>query len=101
MHEAPVKSWEKLYLAVFGGLVVFTIVTYLFAENLFHGNLFATVVAVMLIAVCKASLVAMFFMHLKFEGRWKYVLLVPACALAVILVFALLPDIAGLGRYRA
>ena len=47
------------------------------------------------LAVTKAALVAIFFMHLKFEGRWVYLLLVPATLLAVALVLAIYPDIAS------
>jgi cytochrome c oxidase subunit 4 len=35
----------------------------------------------------------MFFMHLKFEGPWKYVVLIPAGLLLVMLVIALVPDV--------
>jgi cytochrome c oxidase subunit 4 len=35
----------------------------------------------------------MFFMHLKFEGNWKFVLLTPTTILAIGLPLALLPDI--------
>ena len=31
-------------------------------------------------------------MHLKFEGNWVYIMLVPAMILATIIVFALTPD---------
>jgi hypothetical protein len=31
-------------------------------------------------------------MHLKFEGRWVYLLIIPACILATILTLALVPD---------
>ena len=60
-----------------------------------------SVVAVlaMAIAVAKAQFVMRFFMHLKFEGRWKYVLLLPTAILACGLPLALAPDIA-LHYYR-
>ena len=45
-------------------------------------------------AVIKAGLVGWFFMHLKFEGNWVYIMIVPAFVLATILVLALLPDMA-------
>jgi cytochrome c oxidase subunit 4 len=31
-------------------------------------------------------------MHLKFEGKWVYLLIVPAIILAMVLVLALVPD---------
>ena len=43
-------------------------------------------------AVIKAGLVGWFFMHLKFEGNWVYIMIVPALILATIIVLALSPD---------
>ena len=37
-------------------------------------------------------MVGWYFMHLKFEGNWVYILIVPAFILATILVLALMPD---------
>ena len=51
-------------------------------------------VLVLAIAVAKAQFVMRYFMHLKFEGRWKYVLLLPTAILACGLPLALAPDIA-------
>ncbi len=39
-------------------------------------------------------MVGWYFMHLKFEGKWVYALIVPAVILATILVLALCPDVA-------
>jgi cytochrome c oxidase subunit 4 len=39
-----------------------------------------------------------YFMHLKFEGRWKFVLLLPTAILACGIPLALAPDI-GLHYY--
>lgn len=100
MSDSHSGTHEKTYYAVFGALLVFTVGTYFLAEDLFKNNHFATVIAVMLIAVIKASLVVTFFMHLKFEGKWKYALLVPTVILAAVLVCALLPDIAKLGPWK-
>ena len=51
------------------------------------------VVIVFSISTAKALFVMVYFMHLKFEGRWKYVLLAPTVILAIGLPLALLPDI--------
>ena len=56
-------------------------------------NYLVLVVIVMAVAAAKALFVMMFFMHLKFEGRWKYVLLTPTVILACGIPLALLPDI--------
>ena len=46
------------------------------------------------VAAAKAACVLVYFMHLKFEGAWKYVVLAPTALLGAGLVLALLPDIA-------
>ena len=50
-------------------------------------------VGLLAMAITKATLVGWYFMHLKFEGRWVYFMLVPAGVLATIFVLALYPDI--------
>ena len=57
-------------------------------------------VLVMLVSVCKASLVIAFFMHFKYEGSWKYLLTIPALVLGVWCIVALIPDV-GLRQQRA
>ncbi|MEY2726381.1 MAG: hypothetical protein RLZZ458_2248 [Planctomycetota bacterium] len=52
-----------------------------------------TIVLVLAVACAKASCVMMYFMHLKFEGNWKFVLLAPTTILAIGLPIALFPDI--------
>jgi cytochrome c oxidase subunit 4 len=58
----------------------------------------AIMVLVLGIATAKALLVMLNFMHLRFEGRWKYVLLAPTTILAIGLPLALMPDV-GLHYY--
>lgn len=49
--------------------------------------------AMMAVSVAKALLVMLFFMHLKWEANWKYVLTVPASMMSLFLVLMLVPDI--------
>jgi cytochrome c oxidase subunit 4 len=35
----------------------------------------------------------LYFMHLKFEGKWKFALLAPTIVLAITIIAALMPDI--------
>jgi cytochrome c oxidase subunit 4 len=49
---------------------------------------------VLVVASLKAMYVMMYFMHLKFEGAWKWVLLAPTVILALAVPAALAPDIA-------
>ena len=55
------------------------------------------------LATVYAFLVAWFFMHLKFEGRWIPLMLVPVGFLMVVVVVGLTPDIAyhQLGFYAS
>lgn len=52
------------------------------------------VVGVLAVAVAKALFVMTYFMHLKFEGPWKFIILAPTAILAVGLMVALAPDMA-------
>jgi len=80
------------YLMVFGALCVFTAVS--FVVNLILGIGSHTGMAIiMAVAVVKATLVAMFFMHLKFEWFKLYFLIVPVMILCVMMILVLLPDI--------
>ena len=45
-------------------------------------------------AFFKAALVGYYFMHVKFEGKWVFAMIIPACILAVLVVVALIPDVA-------
>jgi hypothetical protein len=47
----------------------------------------------MIISIAKALLVIIFFMHLKWETNWKYVLTIPAAVMSCLLVLVLIPDI--------
>jgi cytochrome c oxidase subunit IV len=48
----------------------------------------------MAVSCTKAMLVILFFMHLKWEANWKWVLTVPASLMSALLVLALIPDVA-------
>jgi len=50
------------------------------------------ILGLLLLAGVKAGMVGWYFMHLKFEGNWVYIAIVPAFVLATILVLALCPD---------
>ncbi len=47
----------------------------------------------MAVSCTKAMLVILFFMHLKWEANWKWILTVPASLMSLLLVLALVPDI--------
>ena len=81
------------YLAIFGMLCVLTVVS-VATDFLPIGNL-TVIIAILALAVAtvKASLVLMYFMHLKFEKHWKFLLLIPTVLLAIGLPLALVSDI--------
>ncbi len=78
------------YIGVFWWLLALTIieiaVIYLPIARLLIGILLVG------LALSKASLVAMYFMHLKFEARTLGLIAMTPLVLCVLLVFALLPD---------
>ena len=85
------------YLYVFIALCCFTAISVVM--DLVHiENKVLLAVIVLSVSVCKALCVMMYFMHLKFEGNWKYILLAPTTILALGLPLAILPDI-GLHYY--
>ena len=81
------------YWLVFVALCVLTGLSVAFDEIRAHLNWGALVLMVLSVATCKALCVMMYFMHLKFEGGWKYVLLAPTIILALAIPTALMPDI--------
>lgn len=84
------------YLAIFLALCVCTALSVVF--DLVPLNRRLVAVLVLAVAVAKAQYVMRYFMHLKFEGAWKYVLLLPTAILACGLPLALAPDV-GLHYY--
>lgn len=80
------------YIKIFFALLFLTILEYFYAKIVAH-HFFLLVLGLTAMALTKAALVALYFMHLKFEGNWVYLMIIPACVLAVMLVLALYPDI--------
>src|SRR4051794_22870 len=92
-QEMEVESHTAQYMRVFFILLVFTIAEYCYASFL-HLSFITLVLGLMAMALFKASMVGLYFMHLKFEGRWVYGFLIPAGILACVLTFGLAPDVA-------
>ena len=84
------------YWAIFGVLCGLTLLSWLLDESEGWGLIRSHVLLsalVLAVAAAKAIFVLGYFMHLKFEGRWKYVLLAPTLILAAGLPLALAPDL--------
>ena len=83
------------YLVVFGALVIFTAISFLvnFAERAGSIGKETGFTLILGVAICKAVLVGLFFMHLVFDWRRFYFIIIPVMVLGVLLVIVLLPDI--------
>jgi cytochrome c oxidase subunit 4 len=91
-HTEALPHHPVPYYMVFGVLVVLTVVTVAVAFLEIHSEI-AKVLLALAIASIKASAVAFFFMHLKFEGKLIYLILIVPLLLCILLVVALIPDI--------
>jgi cytochrome c oxidase subunit 4 len=95
-HAYAEHSPHANYLLIFILLCGCTLLSAIF--DLLPWNRRTVAVLVLAVAVAKAQYVMRYFMHLKFEGKWKYVLLLPTAILACGIPLALAPDI-GLHYY--
>jgi caa(3)-type oxidase subunit IV len=101
IHHAEVPadhdpvSKISAYWVVFAALCIFTIVSfvvnYMVRQNHLTSEMGFTLI--LGVAVVKALLVAMIFMHLKWDWYKLYFLIVPTFVLAPMAVLALLPDL--------
>jgi cytochrome c oxidase subunit 4 len=84
------------YLYVFAALCVLTTMSFLTYSDYWPKSLQDDHVRwlfMMAVSCCKAMLVVLFFMHVKYEANWKYVLTIPASIMAIFLALALIPDV--------
>jgi cytochrome c oxidase subunit 4 len=91
-HHGPTF---QLYMIVAVALAIFTGLSFVFnwmAREKMIG-VETSFVLILGVAVCKAVLVGMFFMHLKYEWGKLYFMIVPAFILGAMMMFVLLPDI--------
>ena len=89
-HVSPIRT----YLTIFGALMVLTLVTVLAAYvNL---GLFNPVVA-MAIAIFKATLVVLYFMHVKYSSRLTKLVVLTGLFFLVILLGETMMDYASRG----
>ncbi|MAT40528.1 MAG: hypothetical protein CL946_13105 [Ectothiorhodospiraceae bacterium] len=81
------EQLQKKYLGIFLALLVLTALTV--GVSFFHFGDVGNIIIGILIAVTKAALVAMIFMHLQFDKAWlRYFVIVPVFFFLAI-VFAL------------
>jgi cytochrome c oxidase subunit 4 len=84
-----------IYIAVFFALCVLTTLSFITYSDLWREHVPVEISRAFMMAVSctKAMLVIMFFMHLKWEANWKWVLTVPASLMSFLLIVALVPDV--------
>src|SRR5262245_47111445 len=82
----------RLYILIFAALSVFTLLSFLVNAIFGAGNHTGAAI-IMVIAVIKATLVAMIFMHLKWDWNRLYFLIIPAFILGAMMMMVLMPDI--------
>lgn len=90
------KSHTKLYFTVFGALMVATIITV--TVSYLDFSIPMAILAALVIATIKGSLVALYFMHLSDEKKLIYYVLMLTVVFFVVLMFV--PLMTNLDRIR-
>lgn len=86
------NSHKVNYTGIFYLLCVCTAASY--AADLGKSTLGSLMIGIVMGVACiKAAFVLLYFMHIKFETAWKYILLAPTIVLAAALPLALSPDV--------
>jgi len=88
-------SHLKLFIGVAIALAVLTGLSFS-TEFLFENNIISKGMSwflMMVVSCAKAMLVIVYFMHLKWETNWKWVLTIPASVMSLFLVLMLIPDV--------
>src|SRR3954469_14961724 len=91
-HTEAAPHHEIPYGKVFVALVALTVVTVAVALHRFEVEIINVLLA-LAVASVKGSLVALYFMHLKYEGKLIYLIFIVPLCLSVLLICALIPDI--------
>ena len=90
-HAPHTQHQHPNYMAVFYALIGFTALSV--AVDALGGKSQGGMTIIMLVAVCKAVLVAMYFMHLKYDWFQVYIMVVGPLIMGTIMVCILLPDL--------
>ena len=94
-HSAENHGGLAQYIYVFLALCVLTTASFFTYSDYwpFHAQPKIGWAFMMAVSCTKAMLVILFFMHVKYEASWKYVLTIPAAFMSIFLILALVPDI--------
>jgi|SRR5579863_2719391 len=89
-HATPHIVPKRLYIAVFLALVILTwVTTFVSTVDLGRWNIFAALA----IAICKASLVVLFFMHVWYSTRLTKMIVMCSLFWLILLLFITMTDI--------
>jgi len=92
------EDHSKTYVNVLVGLAVGTVLTV--GASLVHFGHWGNIAVGLLIATIKASLVVLFFMHLKYEQRWWAGIVLFPVLLVLIIIGSNLADTGLNGKNR-
>ncbi|QDU97015.1 cytochrome C oxidase subunit IV family protein [Lignipirellula cremea] len=98
-HHDDSHGGSAQYWWVFLGLLMLTACSVIIGNSPLMNYETIAWTSMMAVSICKALLVMLYFMHLKWEANWKYVLTIPASMMSLFLVVALVPDI-GMRYYH-
>ena len=90
-HHGPTFA---SYIIVFAILCVCTLISFI-SNGAANGGMIShttSVAIIMMVSIFKATLVAMFFMHLKYDWFKLYFIVFPVVILTVMMVIVLMPD---------
>lgn len=82
---------RRIYFLIFGALIVLTLLTYFAALIDFHSEAINTSVA-LVIAVTKAMLVILYFMHVRYSSRLTWVVIASGFLWLMIMIGLTLAD---------
>jgi cytochrome c oxidase subunit 4 len=82
---SEIKKHVRVYVIVFGALLALTLMTV--TISYLHLGIIAAVIAALVIATMKGSLVASFFMHLISEKKLVYLALILTAIFLLALLF--------------
>ncbi len=89
-HAATAHSHVPVYLAVWVGLLVLTVLTYVLARIHLPGHWAVTVA--LLIALSKGTLVALFFMHLYYQAGANRLVFLTSLVFVALLIGLIIAD---------
>jgi caa(3)-type oxidase subunit IV len=80
------------YMVVFAALSIFTAISFI-VNHFYPPPSHQGMMIIMGVAVVKAFLVGLIFMHLKYDWAKLYFMIVPAFILGAMMIIVLMPDI--------